>query len=424
MLDEIGGFDERLRIYAEEPDLCWRICLKGQRIAFAPDAIVEHDTHKTTGKFVLYGRALRQLERKFGAVLGLSRGEELRWISESYRRAHAGDGALTLGSGLACWPSAGAMPLNGWTRRLGRPPQLEALDLSERTLQPQHEIPALAVAVDGHAVTRPNHVLWWKVTDGCCVFDLARRARFGLTGVAAEAWVGLMSGLGADELYARLIDRVRGSTREAGRGHRRAPARHAGPRPADSGGRGMSSESRRAAALRLHDAVVAEKGELWLRFQGPSMTPMLHEGDLLRVRCGVPPALACGAVVAFRDRDVTIVHRFLYRRSAGVALRTKGDNRGRFDRPLRPEQVIGTVCEIRRGAQRIDLERRAWRRLSVGIAVVSMLEGLVCAGAAAVLGSVLPRRLVVRVRDAVGGCRRAATARLLRAMHPAGERPE
>ncbi len=204
VLDEIGGFDERLVVYAEEPDLCWRICLKGHRIAFAPDAIVEHQTHKTTRKFVFYGRALRQLECKFGPLLDFSRREELRWIAESYRRAHAGDGPLSLAQRARMlaigWGYAGRWAAD----RLGRPPRVQALDLSERTLQQQHLIPALAVAVEGHKVTRPNHVLWWKVEGGCSVLDLAHRTRFALTGAAADIWVGVMSGLGADELRGRL----------------------------------------------------------------------------------------------------------------------------------------------------------------------------------------------------------------------------
>jgi hypothetical protein len=204
VLDEIGGFDERLVIYAEEPDLCWRICLKGHRIAFAPDAIVEHQTHKTTRKFVYFGRALRQLECKFGPVLDLSRREELRWVAESYRRAHAGGGPLSLAQRARMLAIGWGYGARWMADRLGRPPRLPALDLSERTLQPQHLIPPLAVAVEGHTVTRPNHVLWWKVRGGCCVLDLAQRTRFALSGVAADVWVGVMSGLGADALRARL----------------------------------------------------------------------------------------------------------------------------------------------------------------------------------------------------------------------------
>lgn len=206
VLEEVGGFDERLCIYAEEPDLCWRICLKGHQIASVPDAVVEHQTHKSTRKFLLYGRALRQLESKFAAVLDVSRREELRWIAESYRRAHAGDGALTLAQRARMLAIGWGYATRWVSDHLGRPPRLQALDLSDRTLQPQPSIPALAAAIDGCTLTRPNHVLWWKVDDGCCVLDLARRTRFALGGVAADFWIGLMNGCGVDELCARLAD--------------------------------------------------------------------------------------------------------------------------------------------------------------------------------------------------------------------------
>ena len=185
----------------------------------------------------------------------------------------------------------------------------------------------------------------------------------------------------------------------------------------------MSTDARRAAALSLRDAFVAQTGEMWLRFQGRSMAPMLRDGDLLRIRCGATPAPACGAIVAFRDCDVTIVHRFLCRRRRDSALVTKGDNSWRADRPLDPEQLIGTVCEIRRGADRIVLDRGGWPWVARGIALLSALEGLAFACAAAVRRRCLPRRLAGRVGEAralaaVEWYRRAVVGRLLRAMEP------
>lgn len=182
----------------------------------------------------------------------------------------------------------------------------------------------------------------------------------------------------------------------------------------------MRAEARRAAALNLRDAFVAQTGELWLRFEGQSMAPLLRDGDLLRVRCGATPAPARGAIVAFRDHEVTIVHRFLYRRRGGWLV-TKGDNAWRLDRSLDPQQLIGTVCEIRRGAERIAIEGGGWPRAARRIALLSLLEGLACACAAAVYRRCIPRRLVGRIGEArllaaVSGCRRAAVDRLLGAM--------
>ncbi len=191
----------------------------------------------------------------------------------------------------------------------------------------------------------------------------------------------------------------------------------------------MTTESRGAAARRLRDTFAAHKGESWLRFQGRSMLPMLRDGDLLRVRHGPPSAIGCGAIVVFNDGDSTIVHRLLYRRGRGAVLVTKGDNAWRIDRPLGPEQVIGAVCEIRRGAHRIPVDRGEWGRVSRGIALASMLEGLAYAGAVAIRRRCLPHPLVGRLGEArllaaAGRCRRAILDRVLRVTGATGAAAE
>jgi hypothetical protein len=204
VLDEVGGFDEALCFGAEEPDLCWRMCLKGHRFAHAADAIVTHRTHISTRKLQLYGRALRQLEGKFAAVLDISRRAELRIITEFYRQAQAGEGELTLAQrarlAAIAWGYGRA-----WVAELaGRPPHIRPVDLTERTLQAQREVPALAAAVDGRTLMRPNHVLWWTSQRGCCLLNLATRTRVELEDVAREIWMGLMRGETLVDLRARL----------------------------------------------------------------------------------------------------------------------------------------------------------------------------------------------------------------------------
>jgi hypothetical protein len=203
VLEEVGGFDEALCFGAEEPDLCWRVCLKGHQFAHAADAIVTHRRHISPRKLNRYGRALRQLERKFGAVLDISRRAELRVLGETYRRA-AGGGALTVRQRVrllaVVWGYASA-----WSAELSRRrPRIRRLDLSERTLQPQRAIPALAVELDGRPLIRPNHVLWWASERGCCVLNLATRTRVELEAVAAEIWASLMRRETLTELRARL----------------------------------------------------------------------------------------------------------------------------------------------------------------------------------------------------------------------------
>src|SRR5262249_48777869 len=67
---------------------------------------------------------------------------------------------------------------------------------------------------------------------------------------------------------------------------------------------------------------------------GQSMRPLLHEGDLLRVRYGSAGARR-GDIVVFRRQDTWIAHRVLrVERHAGeVVFWPKGDNTGRWDGP-------------------------------------------------------------------------------------------
>lgn len=42
VLQDVGGFDERYFMFAEDMDLCWRIASAGHDIGFDPDAVVTH----------------------------------------------------------------------------------------------------------------------------------------------------------------------------------------------------------------------------------------------------------------------------------------------------------------------------------------------------------------------------------------------
>lgn len=42
MIDEVGGFDERFHMYAEDNEWCWRITKSNWRLMFVPEAVVLH----------------------------------------------------------------------------------------------------------------------------------------------------------------------------------------------------------------------------------------------------------------------------------------------------------------------------------------------------------------------------------------------
>ena len=45
VFEELGGFDEKLFLYGEDRDLCWRGLLAGYSVGYCPSAVFYHNTH-------------------------------------------------------------------------------------------------------------------------------------------------------------------------------------------------------------------------------------------------------------------------------------------------------------------------------------------------------------------------------------------
>jgi N-acetylglucosaminyl-diphospho-decaprenol L-rhamnosyltransferase len=50
MIDQVGGFDERFHMYAEDNDWCWRITQSNWRLMFVPEAKLLHHGAQSSGK--------------------------------------------------------------------------------------------------------------------------------------------------------------------------------------------------------------------------------------------------------------------------------------------------------------------------------------------------------------------------------------
>src|ERR1044071_4571678 len=50
MIEQVGGFNERFHMYAEDNEWCWRITQKNWRLVFVPDAILLHHGAQSSGK--------------------------------------------------------------------------------------------------------------------------------------------------------------------------------------------------------------------------------------------------------------------------------------------------------------------------------------------------------------------------------------
>jgi len=50
MIEQVGGFDERFHMYAEDNEWCWRITKSDWRLMFVPEAILRHHGAQSAGK--------------------------------------------------------------------------------------------------------------------------------------------------------------------------------------------------------------------------------------------------------------------------------------------------------------------------------------------------------------------------------------
>ena len=50
MIEQVGGFNERFHMYAEDNEWCWRITKSNWRLMFVPDALLLHHGAQSSGK--------------------------------------------------------------------------------------------------------------------------------------------------------------------------------------------------------------------------------------------------------------------------------------------------------------------------------------------------------------------------------------
>ena len=99
---------------------------------------------------------------------------------------------------------------------------------------------------------------------------------------------------------------------------------------------------------------------LRLRAQGTSMLPSIWPGDLLTVfpAGGIDPQV--GDIVLVGHEDRFVIHRLIETQEAGgrKCLVTRGDSISQDDRPVPPEQFLGTVVKIERAGRVFVPSRR------------------------------------------------------------------
>ncbi len=98
----------------------------------------------------------------------------------------------------------------------------------------------------------------------------------------------------------------------------------------------------------------------WARAISPSMTPLILEGDEIRIRRVDPKSLKKGDIVCFYDPQIRyiVVHRInkIWNTSLGRRFRTKGDYNGEPDsKPLPPNRILGKAVYVRNSYRQYHL---------------------------------------------------------------------
>ena len=81
---DVGGFDEALFLYYEDPDLSWRLRLRGWKIRFAPDATIAHYRGGSLGGGEVTALMLYYIRRNLLRAILKNCGSSLPWALKNY----------------------------------------------------------------------------------------------------------------------------------------------------------------------------------------------------------------------------------------------------------------------------------------------------------------------------------------------------
>ena len=105
--------------------------------------------------------------------------------------------------------------------------------------------------------------------------------------------------------------------------------------------------------------LLARHGAVWVREASGSMSPLIREGDEVRLVPPEPRRITQGALIACRQEGGLVLHRVLASNEAGVI--TKGDALASPDPLVGWEDVVACVAALRRaGMPSADLDRFPW----------------------------------------------------------------
>ncbi len=195
VLEEIGYLDERLTV-SEDADLSLRVFLKGYRIEYAPEAIVDHkhikDMKEIIDDFFLYGRHIRMLMNKYKkafrvySFLGLKKQAFLASGIKEY--------LLKIGSYIC-----------GYTYELLREKihlsrSIKRADSIDEFFKLASHIEPLSVTIDNAPLIKPNHIIWWRLEDGCRILNFKERKQYEFDDISSGLWEYIIDGKTKDDI--------------------------------------------------------------------------------------------------------------------------------------------------------------------------------------------------------------------------------
>ena len=123
----------------------------------------------------------------------------------------------------------------------------------------------------------------------------------------------------------------------------------------------------------LSAQILRQGGSFQFRARGSSMTPFIHDGDLLTIAPADLTDLQIGDVILYRTRrDRVVAHRLVgrVREHGELVLQTRGDARLDSDSPVPADGVLGRAVRLQRGDRVMHLDhgpRRLAARLWIAL---------------------------------------------------------
>ena len=185
VLEEAGLFDEQFSNYMEDIDLCWRVCLKGYRIKYIPEAAVTHNEAGTAKKSFSKGLGARLIENKYRKLLRFSHCQELKklWQIKNDFSMKGTKKYFFFSCGYVC------ALLKEWVKQSTKP---ELAELTEQFLQSPALLKPLNLEFDGKKLIKPNYIIWWETNDGARLLDVNRNREFTLQNMSGKMWQYMM----------------------------------------------------------------------------------------------------------------------------------------------------------------------------------------------------------------------------------------